>query len=160
MLAVEEKQNPSTTDDMSLKEYVIVSQNHFSVTKPICSSVFKALLCLFLEKLSRIWLFFFGFLCCFNIFYYFCSRTEKITMIQALNIQATTNNALYNKGVAYCVSAFESLNTERKIIEKKIANNLVVPNNCILSLSLQQSRRKLHIFFFLRTRARSVLQTL
>ena len=57
-------------------------------------------------------------------------------MIQALNIQATTNNALYNKGVAYCVSTFESLNTERKIIEKNIANNLVVPNICILSLSL------------------------
>ena len=57
-------------------------------------------------------------------------------MIQALNIQATTNNALYNKGVGYGVSTFESLNTERKIIEKKIANYLVVPNNCILSLSL------------------------
>ena len=55
-------------------------------------------------------------------------------MIQALNIQATTNNTLYNKGVAYCVSVFESLSTERKIIEKKTANYLVVPNNCILSL--------------------------
>ena len=55
-------------------------------------------------------------------------------MIQAINNNATTNNALYNKGVAYCVSTFESLNTERKIIEKKTANNLVVPNNCILSL--------------------------
>ena len=60
-------------------------------------------------------------------------------MIQASNIQATTNNALYNKGVGYGVSAFESLNTERKIIEKKIANYLVVPNNCILSLSLSLS---------------------
>ena len=57
-------------------------------------------------------------------------------MIQALNIQATTNNALYNKGVARCASVFESLNMERKIIEKKIANNLVVPNICTLSLSL------------------------
>ena len=55
-------------------------------------------------------------------------------MIQAINIQATTNNALYNKGVGYGVSTFESLNTERKIIEKKIANYLVVPNICILSL--------------------------
>ena len=55
-------------------------------------------------------------------------------MIQALNIQATTNNALYNKGVGYGVSTFESLNTERKIIEKKITNYLVVPNICILSL--------------------------
>ena len=60
-------------------------------------------------------------------------------MIQALNIQATTNNALYNKGVAYCVSVFESLYTERKIIEKKMANYLVVPNNGILSLSLSLS---------------------
>ena len=55
-------------------------------------------------------------------------------MIQAINNNATTDNALYNKGVAYCVSTFESLNTERKIIEKKTANYLVVPNNCILSL--------------------------
>ena len=60
-------------------------------------------------------------------------------MIQALNIQATTTSALYNKGVAYGVSAFESLNTERKIIEKKTANYLVVPNICILSLSLSLS---------------------
>ena len=55
-------------------------------------------------------------------------------MIQALNIQATTNNTLYNKGVACCASVFESLNDERKKIEKKIANYLVVPNICILSL--------------------------
>ena len=57
-------------------------------------------------------------------------------MIQALNIQATTNNALYNKGVTCCASVFESLNTERKIIEKKIANYLVVPNNFVHTLSL------------------------
>ena len=73
-------------------------------------------------------------------------------MIQALNIQATTNSALYNKGVAYCVSTFESLNTERKIIEKKIANNLVVPNICILSLS---SRAGVNNTFFLLAYARS-----
>ena len=73
-------------------------------------------------------------------------------MIQALNIQATTNNALYNKGVAYCVSAFESLNTERKIIEKKIANNLVVPNICILSLSSRADVN--YTFFSSRVRAR------
>ena len=60
-------------------------------------------------------------------------------MIQALNIQATTNNTLYNKGVACCASVFESLNDERKIIEKKMANYLVVPNICILSLSLSLS---------------------
>ena len=60
-------------------------------------------------------------------------------MIQAINNNATTNNALYNKGVGHGVSTFESLNTERKIIEKKIANYLVVPNICILSLSLSLS---------------------
>jgi len=60
-------------------------------------------------------------------------------MIQIINIKTTTNNALYSKGVAYCVSTFESLNTERKIIEKKIAKYLVVPNICILSLSLSLS---------------------
>ena len=79
-------------------------------------------------------------------------------MIQALNIQATTNNALYNKGVAYCVSAFESLNTERKIIEKKTANNLVVPNICILSLSLSlslSSRAGVNNTFFLLAYARA-----
>ena len=73
-------------------------------------------------------------------------------MIQALNIQATTNNALYNKGVAYCVSTFESLNTERKINEKKIANNLVVPNICILSLSSRAGVN--YTFFSSRIRAR------
>ena len=66
-------------------------------------------------------------------------------MIQALNIQATTNNALYNKGVAYCVSAFESLNTERKIIEKKIANYLVVPKTdfkrCLIRLQKGVNKR-------------------
>ena len=40
-------------------------------------------------------------------------------MIQALNIQATTNNALYNKGVACCASVFESLNDERKKSRKR-----------------------------------------
>ena len=75
-------------------------------------------------------------------------------MIQALNIQATTNNALYNKGVACCASVFESLNTERKIIEKKIANYLVVPNICILSLSLS-SRAGVNNTFFLLAYARA-----
>ena len=75
-------------------------------------------------------------------------------MIQALNIQATTNNALYNKGVACCASVFESLNTERKIIEKKIANYLVVPNICILSLSLS-SRAGVNYTFFLLAYARA-----
>ena len=72
-------------------------------------------------------------------------------MIQAINNNTTTNNALYNKGVGYGVSTFESLNTERKIIEKKIANYLVVPNICILSLSLSlslSSRADVNYTFF------------
>ena len=42
MLAVEGKQNPSTTDDMSLKKYVFLSlclRIILSVTKPIYLSV-------------------------------------------------------------------------------------------------------------------------
>ena len=41
--------------------------------------------------------------------------------------------ALYNKGVSEVVYTQDTLT---KKIEKKIANYLVVPNNCILSLSL------------------------
>ena len=41
--------------------------------------------------------------------------------------------ALYNKGIGTVVRTFDSLT---KKDEKKIANNLVVPNICILSLSL------------------------
>ena len=57
-------------------------------------------------------------------------------MIQALNIQATTNNALYNKGVNARAIALDSLTSK---YEKKMENYLVVPNNCILSLSLSLS---------------------
>ena len=41
--------------------------------------------------------------------------------------------ALYNKGVSEAVYTQDTLT---KKIEKKAANYLVVPNNCILSLSL------------------------
>ena len=41
--------------------------------------------------------------------------------------------ALYNKGVSEAVYTQDTLT---KNIEKKAANYLVVPNNCILSLSL------------------------
>ena len=43
---------------------------------------------------------------------------------------------LYNKGIGAACCTFDSLT---KKDEKKIANNLVVPNNCILSLSLSLS---------------------
>ena len=55
-------------------------------------------------------------------------------MIQALNIQATTNSALYDKGVVAGVPVAESLSTESKKDERNIAKYLVVPNICILSL--------------------------
>ena len=53
-------------------------------------------------------------------------------------LQTTTFNqanvcALYNKGVNVRAVALDSLTSQD---EKKIANNLVVPNICILSLSL------------------------
>ena len=44
--------------------------------------------------------------------------------------------ALYNKGIGAVCCTFDS---PTKKDEKKIANNLVVPNNCILSLSLSLS---------------------
>ena len=51
--------------------------------------------------------------------------------IKYLNTTPSTC-ALYNKGVSRAI-ALDSLTSK---IEKKIANYLVVPNNCILSLSL------------------------
>ena len=44
--------------------------------------------------------------------------------------------ALYNKGVSDAVYTKDTLTKKN---EKKIANYLVVPNNCILSLSLSLS---------------------
>jgi len=57
-------------------------------------------------------------------------------MIQTINIKTTTNNAFYNRGVVFCVPVAESLSTESKKDERNIAKYLVVPNICILSLSL------------------------
>ena len=53
-------------------------------------------------------------------------------MLQTTNINQANVCALYNKGVSLVV-ALDSLTSK---YEKKIANYLVVPNNCILSLSL------------------------
>ena len=53
-------------------------------------------------------------------------------MLQTTNFNQASVCALYNKGVSRAI-ALDSL-TSRD--EKKIVNNLVVPNNCILSLSL------------------------
>ena len=57
-------------------------------------------------------------------------------MLQTMNFSQANVCALYNKGVNVCAVALDSL-TSRD--EKKIANYLVVPNNCILSLSLSLS---------------------
>ena len=53
-------------------------------------------------------------------------------MLQTKNFNQANVCALYNKGVSRVV-ALDSLTSKN---EKKIANYLVVPNNCILSLSL------------------------
>ena len=53
-------------------------------------------------------------------------------MLQTMNFNPANVCALYNKGVSRVV-ALDSLTSKN---EKKIANNLVVPNICILSLSL------------------------
>ena len=56
-------------------------------------------------------------------------------MLQTTNFNQANVCALHNKGVSRVV-ALDSLTSKN---EKKIANNLVVPNICILSLSLSLS---------------------
>ena len=57
-------------------------------------------------------------------------------MLQTMNFNQANVCALYNKGVNMRAIALDSLTSQN---EKKIANYLVVPNNCILSLSLSLS---------------------
>ena len=52
------------------------------------------------------------------------------------NINSATACALYNKGVKTLCAALDSLT---KGDRKKMADYLVVPNNCVLSLSLSLS---------------------
>ena len=52
------------------------------------------------------------------------------------NINSATACALYNKGVKTLRAALDSLT---KGDRKKMENYLVVPNNCVLSLSLSLS---------------------
>ena len=54
-------------------------------------------------------------------------------MLQTTKFNQANVCALYNKGVNARTVALDSLTSK---YEKKIANYLVVPNNCILSLSL------------------------
>lgn len=77
-------------------------------------------------------------------------------MIQTINIKTTTNNAFYDKGVVSVVPVAESLSTESKKDERNIAKYLVVPNICILSLSLSlSSRAGVNNTFFLLAYARA-----
>ena len=71
-------------------------------------------------------------------------------MLQTTNFNQANVCALYNKGVNVCAVALDSLTSN---IEEKIANYLVVPNICILSLSLS-SRAGVITHFFLLSYAR------
>ena len=65
------------------------------------------------------------------------------------NINSATACALYNKGVDTLRAALDSLT---KISRKKMENYLVVPNNCILSLSLSYSIVNKSFLLFVRVR--------
>ena len=65
--------------------------------------------------------------------------------IKYLNTTPSTC-ALYNKGVSEAVYTQDTLT---KKIEKKAANYLVVPNNCVLSLSLSLSSTGVNKSLFL-----------
>ena len=71
-------------------------------------------------------------------------------MLQTTNFNQANVCALYNKGVSRAI-ALDSLTSKG---EKKIANNLVVPNICILSLSLSSRADVKYTFFSSRVRAR------
>ena len=68
-----------------------------------------------------------------------------------MNFNQANVCALYNKGVNARAVVLDSLTSKN---EKKIANNLVVPNICILSLSLS-SRADVNYTFFLLAYARA-----
>ena len=71
-------------------------------------------------------------------------------MLQTTKFNQANVCALYNKGVSRVV-VLDSLTSKN---EKEIANYLVVPNNCILSLSLS-SRAGVNYTFFLLAYARA-----
>ena len=62
------------------------------------------------------------------------------------NINSATACALYNKGVDTLRAVLDSLT---KISGKKMENYLVVPNNCVLSLSLSLSSTSVNKSLFL-----------
>ena len=57
-------------------------------------------------------------------------------MLQTTNFNQANVCALYNKGVNARAIALDFLTSKN---EKKIVNYLVIPNNCVLSLSLSLS---------------------
>ena len=63
-------------------------------------------------------------------------------MLQTTKFNQANVCALYNKGVNARAIALDSLTSQDK---KKTANYLVVPNNCILSLSLSLSLSLIYI---------------
>ena len=67
------------------------------------------------------------------------------------NINSAMACALYNKGVKMLCAALDSLT---KGDRKKMADYLVVPNNCVLSLSLSYTTdvNKSFLLLFLRAR--------
>ena len=69
------------------------------------------------------------------------------------NINSAIACALYNKGVKTLRAVLDSLT---KISRKKMENYLVVPNNCILSLSLSLSYSIVNKSFLLFVRARGM----
>ena len=74
-------------------------------------------------------------------------------MLQTTKFNQANVCALYNKGVNALAIALESLTSK---YEKKIVNYLVVPNICILSLSLSlSSRADVNYTFFLLAYARA-----
>ena len=73
-------------------------------------------------------------------------------MLQTTNFNQANVCTLYNKGVNARAIALDSL-TSRD--EKKMENYLVVPNICILSLSLSLQVRPNHPPFFLHVYARA-----
>ena len=72
-------------------------------------------------------------------------------MLQTTNFNQANVCALYNKGVNARAIALDSLTSKN---EKKTANYLVVPNNCILSLSLSSRAGVNYTFFSSCVRAR------
>ena len=76
-------------------------------------------------------------------------------MLQTTNFNQANVCALYNKGVNARAVALDSLISK---YEKKMENYLVVPDICILSLSLSLRAGVNYTFFFSHTRAKRAVK--